>query len=67
MGMKTNEWIDHSQLHKFWHQCVEWEVENLFVEILVHKQFNFYDPYYGFVVIGDLGARVLLYYASLEH
>lgn len=50
-------------------QCVEWGVENLFVEILVRKHLNLsiFDPYSVFVVIGDLRARVLLYYAALEH
>jgi hypothetical protein len=36
------------------------------VEILVRKLLNLSDPYSTFVVMGDLGARVLLYYAALE-
>lgn len=25
MGLKKNEWIDHSWFQKLWQQCVEWE------------------------------------------
>lgn len=39
----------------------------MFVEILVRKKLNFSDPYSAFVIIGDLGARVLLYNIGLEH
>jgi hypothetical protein len=50
-----------------WQQCVEWGVKNLFVKILVRKHLNLSNPYYAFVVMGDLGARALLYYVALEH
>ena len=66
-GLKGKEWLDHSRFQKLWQQSVEWGVENLLVEILVRKRLNLSDPYSAFVVIGDVGARVLLYYAALEH
>ena len=38
----------------------------MFVEILARKHINLSDPYSAFMMIGDVGARILLYYASLE-
>ena len=66
-GLKKKEWLDHSRFQKVWQQSLEWGVENLFVEILVRKRLNLSDLYSAFVIIGDIGARVFLYYAALEH
>lgn len=66
-GLKWKEWLDHSRFHKLWQQSVKWGVENLLVEILVRRRLNLSDPYSVFVIIGDVGARVFLYYATLEH
>ena len=66
-GLKRAEWIDHIRFHSLWQQSVEWGVENLFVEILARRQINLSDPYSAFIIIGDFGARILLYYASLEN
>jgi hypothetical protein len=45
---------------------VEWGVENLLAEILARKDLNLSDPYSVFMLLGDLGARVLQYYMGLE-
>ena len=66
-GLKGKEWLDHSRFQKLWQQSVKWGVDNLFVEILVRQRLNLSDPYSAFVIIGDVRARVLLYYAALEH
>ena len=50
-----------------WQQSEEWGVENLFTEILARREIHLSDPYSAFITIGDLGARILLYYASLEN
>ena len=60
-------WINHNCFLKWWKHSLEWGVENLFVKILAHRHINLSDPYYAFIVIGDFGARILLYYASLEN
>ena len=60
------DWLDHSQFVAIWQGSVELGVENLFAEILARKHLQLSDPHAAFMLIGDLGARVLLYYASLE-
>ena len=66
VGLKKSEWIDHSRFKELWRQSLDLGIENLFVEILARRHINLSDPYSAFMVIGDVGARVLLYYASLE-
>ena len=41
-------------------------MENLFIEVLVRKHLQLSDPHVAFMVIGDIGTRVLMYYAYLE-
>lgn len=64
-SLQKSVWIDHNQFLRIWKQSVEWKVENMFVEILARRQIKLSYPYSAFIVIGDLGARILLYYASL--
>ena len=59
-------WIDHNHFLKVWQHSVEWKVEKLFVEILAIMHINLTYPYSAFIVIENLGARILLYYATLE-
>lgn len=66
VGLRKSEWIDHSRFKELWHQSLDLGIENLFVEILARRHINLSDPYSAFMVIGDVGARVLLYYGSLE-
>lgn len=40
--------------------------ENVFVEILACNHLQLLDPFSAFVMIGDVGARVYLYYADCE-
>lgn len=65
-GLTRSDWLDHSQFARIWHGSSEIGVENLFAEILARKHLQLSDPHAAFMVIGDMGARVLLYYASLE-
>ena len=66
MGLEKSMWIDHRQFQQMWHQSEVWGVENLFVEILARREIQLSDPYSAFMIIGDLGARIFLYYTSLE-
>ena len=50
-----------------WQQSEVWGVENLFVEMLARREIYLSDPYFAFMVLGDLGVRVLLYYVSVEN
>ena len=59
-------WIDHNRFLQLWRQCDEWNVENLLAKILARKHLNLLDPYSAFMILGDLRARILLYYAGLE-
>ena len=65
-GLKKFAWINHTTFQQIWKQSTEWGVENLCAEILARRHLNLSDPYSAFLVLGDLGARVLLYYATLE-
>jgi hypothetical protein len=60
------DWLDHSQFLKIWALSCEEGLENLLAEILARKHLQLSDPHSAFLVIGDMGARVLLYYSSLE-
>ena len=61
-----SDWLDHSLFVKIWQDSKERGVENLFTEILARKHIQLSDPHAAFLLIGDMGARILLYYASLE-
>jgi hypothetical protein len=63
---EKSEWIDHSRFRELWRQSLDLGVEDLFVEIMARKHINLSDPYSDFIMIGDVEARVLLYYASLK-
>ena len=65
-GLTKSMWIDHSQFLRIWQTSVKLGIENLFTEILARKHVLLSDPHSAFLVIGDMGARVLMYYASLE-
>lgn len=64
--LKKFDWINHTMFQQIWNQSVQWGVENLLAEILARRHLNLSDPHSAFIVLGDLGARVLLYYAALE-
>lgn len=42
------------------------KVENFFIEILGRKHLKLLDPYVAFVIIGDVGARIYLYYSGCK-
>lgn len=65
-GLTRSDWLDHSLFVGIWQGSSEIGVENLFTEILARKHLQLSDPHSAFMLIGDMGARVLLYYASLE-
>ena len=65
--LKCGAWLGHSQFEQLWQQASGWGAENLLAEILARKDLNLSDPYSAFMVLGDLGARVLQYYVGLEH
>lgn len=65
-GLAKSVWLDHSQFLRIWQVSVRLGVENPFTEILARKHLQLSDPHSAFLVIGDVGARVLMYYASLE-
>ena len=64
--MVREEWLDNSQFLKVWAVSCEEGFEIFFVEILARKHLQLSDPHSAFLVIGDMGARVLLYYSSME-
>lgn len=49
-----------------WATSCEEGIEDLCAEILARKHLQLSDPHAAFMVIGDMGARVLLYHSSLE-
>ena len=65
-GLKKFAWMDHMLFQQVWGQSIQWGVENLLAEILARRHLNLSDPHSAFITLGDVGARVLLYYAALE-
>ena len=65
-NLARSYWLDHSQYVAIWQGSVELGIENSFAEILARKHLQLSDPHAAFMLIGDKGARVLFYYASLE-
>ena len=51
---------------KLWEVCTYWGKDNLLVEIILREDQGVLDPLRIFLTIGDLGARVFLYYRNLE-
>ena len=64
---KCGAWIGHRQFLQLWRQTGELGVENLFAENLARKHLRLSDPYSSFMLLGDLGAKVLQYYAGFKH
>lgn len=66
LGVTREECVDHGQFHRLWRQIVQLGIENIFTEILARKEIQLSDPHSVFFIIGDIGARILLYYAQLK-
>ena len=64
--MVREQWLDHSQFLKVWSASCKERDEILFAELLARKHFQLSDPHVAFMVIWDMGARVLIYYLCLE-
>ena len=65
-GLQLEEWLTHAQFERMWHFSVKHHEENLLVEILARKHLRLLDPFSAFIMIGDIGARIFLYYADCE-
>ena len=65
--LTTTEWLDYRHFQEVWQQSVEMGVKNLFVEILAQKHLQLSNPHSAFLVVGNMGARILLYYSSLKN
>ena len=66
VGMDLGAVLSREQFQFMWGFCGLYKVENLLVEILARKHLKLLDPFGAFVVLGDIGGRIFLYYASCE-
>lgn len=65
-GKQIEDTLTHNQFQTMWEFSVELKVENLFTEILARKHLRLSDPFAAFLKIGDVGARIYLYYSGCE-
>lgn len=66
VGLELREVMDREKFKGLWEFCSKFKVENLLVEILARKHLKLSDPFHAFVVMGDIGGRIFLYYAGCE-
>ena len=66
VGMDMGAVLSPEQFQFLWGFCGRYRAENLLVEILARKHLRLQDPFAAFVVLGDIGGRIYLYYAGCE-
>ena len=66
VGIDMGTIISPNQFQFLWEFCRRYQVENLLAEILARKHLKLLDPFAAFIVLGDVGGRIYLYYASCE-
>lgn len=66
VGLELEAWITNAQFQELWTFSVTCDVENLFAEILARKHLRLLEPFEAYIVLGDVGARIFLYYADCE-
>jgi hypothetical protein len=66
VGIDMGAVLTPEQFQCVWEFCGRFRVENLLVEILARKHLRLEDPFAAFVVLGDIGGRIYLYYAGCE-
>ena len=66
VGLELGAHITKEQFQELWDLSLKCLVENLFTEILARKHLILLDPFAAYVVLGDVGARIYLYYAECE-
>ena len=65
-GKELDEVLTKEQFESLWDFSVSLKYENLFTEMLARKHLRLEDPFAAFVKIGDVGARIYLYYSGCE-
>ena len=66
VGLELEARITREQFQELWGLSLKCLQENLFTEILARKHLILLDPFAAYVVLGDVGARIYLYYAECE-
>lgn len=66
VGLELDACLTPEQFQELWDFSMKCTAENLFTEILARKHLKLLDPFQAYVVIGDVGARIYLYYADCE-
>lgn len=65
-GLELGTMFDLEQFRSLWDFCGSYRVENLLVEVLARKHLKLIDSLGAFVIMGDMGGRIYLYYANCE-
>lgn len=63
---KLEDMLTHKEFQALWQFSVKMKAENLITEILACKHLRLLDPFSAFVMIGDVGTRIYLYYFGCE-
>lgn len=66
VGLGVGACLTSEQFQELWDFATKCLSENLFTEILARKHLILLDPFQAYIVIGDVGARIYLYYADCE-
>jgi hypothetical protein len=66
VGIDMGIILSPEQFQFLWGFGEGYHVKNLLVEILARKYLKLLDSFATFVVLGDIGGRIYLYYASCE-
>lgn len=64
--VEMEEWLMHEQFQIIWTFNANFHFENLFAKVLARKDLRLLYPFSAFVVMGDVGTHVYLYYAGCK-
>jgi hypothetical protein len=63
---RPRQWLSKLEFETLWDQVVVAGKENLLVEMLCRNVLKLNDPLAAIILVGDVGARVAMYYMDLE-
>ena len=66
VGLELEAWLNQQQFQTLWTFCGLLSIENLLTKILAQQHLRLLDPFSAYVTMGDIGARIYLYYAGCE-
>lgn len=65
-GVTYRDELNHNQFQQLWKLAVYHQMEDLVAEILARGDLHLLEPAQAYMLVGDIGVRVLLYHRELE-